>query len=240
MSMRRQQRRSYPTAREAPRASTPPPTHRAAVPSRDDVIPQVCLAIFTGVWIDLAIAPRYRADWLLENLLTFVCVPAAVLTYRRFRFTNQAYVQATIFLILHTIGSHYTYSEVPLGDWVRDALGFSRNHYDRLVHFAFGVLMLRPSRELAIRRPWALGRGAVFYLSFTAVAWWSVCYEIIEWIVASVADPAAGTAYLGTQGDIWDAQKDSAFACAGALIGAAADAWQLKRARALSMKTRRQ
>jgi len=191
-------------------------------------VPAACLAVFAVVWIALAIEPRYRADWFLENQPTFLAIPLALLTYRRFRFSDQSYIQATIFLILHTFGSHYTYSEVPLGDWVRDALGLARNHYDRVVHFSFGLLMLRPSRELAIRRPRALGRFAVFYLSFAAIAWWGILYEGVEWVTASVADPEAGTAYLGTQGDVWDSQKDTLLHCAGALIAAAVDSWQLR------------
>ena len=179
-------------------------------------------------WIALGIRPRYREDWVLENLQTFVAVPVAVLSYRRFRFSNQAYIQATIFLVLHTIGSHYTYSEVPLGAWVQSVFGLARNHYDRVVHFCFGLLMLRPVRELAIRRPETLGGVARFYLSFAAVAFWSVFYEITESIVAAIADPAAGIAYLGTQGDVWDAQKDMGIACLGGLLAAAFDAWQLR------------
>lgn len=191
-------------------------------------VPLLCLAVFTVVWLLLAIHPRYREDWFLENLLTFVCVPLAVLTYRRFSFSDRAYVQATLFVILNTVGSHYTYSEVPVGDWMREAFGFSRNHYDRLVHFSFGLLMLLPLRELAIRNPKAMGRFAVSYLSVTAVAFWSLSYEIIEWLVASIADPAAGTAYLGTQGDAWDAQKDMTLACAGAVVAAFLDRRRLR------------
>ena len=194
-----------------------------------DRVPAGCLAVFLVVWVILAIAPSYRADWFLENLLTFVAVPVAIATFRRFRFSDQAYVQATIFLILNTVGSHYTYSEVPLGDWMRDAFGLARNHYDRVVHFAFGLLMLRPARELFIRRPRALGRFALIYLSVAATCFFSPAYEILEWIVASVADPAAGTAYLGTQGDIWDAQKDMVLACSGALIAAMIDNRQVWR-----------
>ena len=196
---------------------------------RQHRVPLLCLVVFTLVWVLLAIRPRYRADWVLENLLTFVGMPLAVLTYRRFSFSGRAYVQATVFVILNTIGSHYTYSEVPVGDWMRDAFGFSRNHYDRLVHFSFGLLMLLPIRELAIRNPKAMGGFAVFYLSIAGVAFWSLTYEIIEWLVAAVADPAAGTAYLGTQGDAWDAQKDMALACAGALIAAFLDRLTLSR-----------
>lgn len=194
-----------------------------------DTIPLLCLALFAAIWLALALRPRDRADWLLENLPTFLAVPAAVLTYRRFRFSDQSYVQATLFLILHTIGSHYTYSEVPIGDWARDALGLGRNHYDRAVHLLFGLLLLRPSRELLLRRPRQFGRATLFTLSVAVVVCWSAIYELVEWIVAALADPAAGTAYLGTQGDVWDAQKDMALALLGALVAAAVDSRQLRR-----------
>jgi putative membrane protein len=184
--------------------------------------------VFALVWTMLALAPRYRADWFLENIPTFIAVPAAIAGYRRFHFSNRAYVQATIFLLLHTIGSHYTYSEVPLGHVMRDTLSLARNHYDRLVHFAFGLLMLRPIRELGFRRRREPGAFALSYFSVAGVAMWSLLYEVTEWLVASVADPAAGTAYLGTQGDPWDAEKDMALAVAGAVIAAATE-WGLSR-----------
>lgn len=160
---------------------------------------------------------------MLENLPTFVAVPTAVATYRRFRFSDRAYAQATLFLVLHTVGSHFTYSEVPFGSWMRDLLGLSRNHYDRLVHFAFGLLLLRPVRELGFRRGPTPGTAAVLYFSVAGIACWSLVYEVVEWLVASVADPAAGTAYLGTQGDVWDAEKDMALAVSGAILAAAVE-----------------
>jgi putative membrane protein len=190
-------------------------------------VPFACLIVFAAIWTALAIAPRFREDWLLENLLTFIAVPAAVLGWRRFRFSDRAYVQATIFLVLHTIGSHYTYSEVPAGDWVRDAFGLARNHYDRLVHFAFGLLLLRPVRELGFWRG-RPGRLAELGFSVAAVSLASVLYELIEWAVAAIADPAAKTAYLGTQGDEWDAQKDMGLALAGAILAAVLE-WGLDR-----------
>ena len=190
------------------------------------VVPAGCLAVFLVVWMALAIAPRSRADWLLENLPTFVGVPIAVATYRRFRFSDRAYVQATLFVVLHTIGSHYTYSEVPLGDWMREVFALGRNHYDRVVHFAFGLLMLRPVRELGFRSRAAPGRFAVLYFSAAGVACWSLVYEIVEWLVASAVDPAAGTAFLGTQGDVWDAEKDVALALCGAVVATLVE-WRL-------------
>jgi putative membrane protein len=191
---------------------------RAESERSSDRVPALCLAVFAVIWIALAIRPRYRADWVLENLLTFVAVPVAVLTYRRFRFSDRAYLQATIFLVLNTVGSHYTYSEVPIGDWIRDAFALPRNHYDRLVHFCFGLLMLRPLGELFLRGAAPLSAWRRFALGLGLVALGSISYELLEWAVASVADPAAGQAYLGTQGDEWDAQKDMALALLGGII----------------------
>jgi len=197
--------------------------------SANHVLPGLCLIIFSGVWAGLAVAPRYRADWLLENLLTFAALPAIVVGYYRRPLSHAAYVQITAFMILHTIGSHYTYSEVPLGDWLREGFGLARNHYDRLVHFAFGLLMLRPLRELVIRQPERLGRVGTAWLSVAQILACSALYELIEWAVASLADPAAGIAYLGTQGDEWDAQKDVAYAAAGALLAAVLQGWAARR-----------
>jgi putative membrane protein len=193
---------------------------------RDAYVPVACLVVFLGVWTALAVAPRFRADWLLENYPTFIAIPALLWGWRRFRFSNRAYVQGTLFLVLHTIGSHYTYSEVPVGDWVRDAFGLGRNHYDRVVHFAFGALLLRPIRELGFgrRRQRRPGELATLYFSVAGVALWSMLYEIVEWITARIVDPDAGTAYLGTQGDPWDAEKDMACALAGSLLAAAVEA----------------
>jgi putative membrane protein len=185
-------------------------------------VPLWCLVAFAVVWIGLGIAPRYREDWVLENLPTFVVVPVAIWGFRRFRFSNRAYVQATAFLLLHTVGSHYTYSEVPAGFWARDLFGFTRNHYDRFVHFAFGALMLRPVRELGFWRG-RPGRGGELVFSIAGIALCSVLYEMVEWVVATIVDPAAGTAFLGTQGDEWDAQKDMALALAGATLAAAVE-----------------
>ena len=185
-------------------------------------MPKACLAVFLIAWVALAISPKYPADWLLENLLTFAAVPVLVFTHRRFAFSDRAYVQGTVFLILHTIGSHYTYAETPIGDWLRGPFGFERNHYDRIVHFLFGVLLFLPLRELIGRRS-RLRPGMLDLLAVSAVIALSAVYEIVEWITASLADPAAGAAYLGTQGDEWDAQKDMALAWGGGVLAGLAE-----------------
>ena len=197
-------------------------------PRSNSRIPLACLIAFAVVWIGLAIDPRYRDAWLLENLLTVALVPLAAIGYRRRRLSDGAYVMATGFLILHTIGSHYTYSEVPIGDTVRDAFGLARNHYDRFVHFCFGLLMMQPLRELVIRRPAAVAPGIRFLIGIALVALAASLYEIIEWWVAVISDPDAGIAFLGTQGDVWDAQWDMALALGGAVI-AASISWLYER-----------
>lgn len=187
-----------------------------AHPSRNR-LPQILFAAYAVVWVLTAIKPFNRQDWLLENLLVFVAVPVLVATFRRFRFSNLSYCLITLYITLHAIGAHYTYSEMPVGNWLRDDWQFSRNHYDRAVHFLFGLLISYPLWELLVRvaglrRGWACV-GAVHVLMA-----WSALYEIIEATVAHVVSPELGAAYNGIQGDVWDAQKDAALAMAGAVI----------------------
>lgn len=194
--------------RPVPPATEPPPSRR---------LPLVLLIVYAAVWVITAIEPLYPQDWLLENLLVFLTVPVFVLTYRRFQFSNFAYVLLTAFFVLHAYGAHYTYAETPAGDWVRDTLGHSRNHYDRLVHFMFGLLASPAMWEL-LRRITGLKPAWAYVLTVHVMLAWSGLYEIIEAVVAMIVSPELGAAYNGTQGDEWDAQKDSALAAAGAVI----------------------
>lgn len=186
--------------------------------TRGAFVPAACLFVYLAAWIGLAIEPRSRATWALENVLSLAAVITLVATHRRFRFSDRAYVEATALLLLHTVGSHYEYSHVPAGDWLRDALALSRNHYDRLVHFAFGLLAHRGCAELT-RRASPTAWRVVPVALLVAV---SALYEIVEWLAAITVDPAAGTAFVGVQGDPWDAQKDMALAALGAVAAAIA------------------
>jgi putative membrane protein len=192
-------------------------------------VPATLLALFSLWWLVLAIAPSYRQDWLLENLLVFAAIPVLVATRHRLRFSNLAYGCLFVFLCLHELGAHYTYSLVPYDSWFRsltgqslDALlGFERNHFDRLLHFLYGLLVMPAAAELfghygRYSRTWA----ALFPLLF--VASHSVIYELVEWAAAAVFGGELGQAYLGTQGDIWDAQKDMALAFLGSAVATAA------------------
>lgn len=175
------------------------------------------LVSFLAVWIWAAINPVYPHDWLLENYLVFIFVPVIFIAGRYFKLSNASYTLITIFMILHVIGSHYTYAEVPFGDLLQNWLGADRNMYDRLVHFSFGFLLAYPVREIFIRLSQARGFWA-YYFPIDLVAAGSAIYEIIEWLAAKNLDPMAGLAFLGSQGDVWDAQKDMALATLGAIL----------------------
>ncbi len=169
------------------------------------------------VWIIAAIAPSYRQDWLLENILVFAGAAVVLPNYRRLPWSTGTYMALTLFLTLHLIGAHYTYSETPIGDWMAAAFDWQRNHYDRLVHFSFGLL-LAPALQQLIRYQAGARRGWDLVLTAAVVLGLSGLFEIIEAIAAMIVSPELGLAYLGTQGDIWDAQKDSALALLGGVL----------------------
>lgn len=186
-----------------------------------DRYPLALLVAFLAIFAALAIAPWYRQDWLLENVLVLIAVPCLALTHRRLRFSNFAYTCLFVFFVLHEIGAHYTYSEVPWREWLAavtgtEATAAGRNHYDRFVHFAYGLLLMPAVVELVEARMsprgmWRWLTPLLFIMSH------SVIYEMVEWLAAVAFGGDLGVAYLGTQGDEWDAQKDMALATAGAV-----------------------
>lgn len=181
---------------------------------------QVLAVIYGLIWIALAIDPQFREDWLLENLLVVAFVSLLILTYRRRPYSDLSYMLMFAFMILHAEGAHYTYAEHPFGFWLQDAMGFERNHYDRIVHFSFGLLLVYPIREWFVRSARPSGRWATFFAVIAVIAF-STVYELIEWAVAMIVDPVAGQAFLGTQGDVWDAQRDTGLASLGGVVGLA-------------------
>jgi len=183
------------------------------------------LAAFAAIWTALALAPWYREDWLLENVLVFAALPLLAWGYRTLPFTRGTYACLFVFLVLHAIGAHYTYAEVPYdrafeavtGTKLNALLGLERNHYDRLVHFLYGLLVTPAAIEILQAR--ATPRGLWrWLLPVCFMMSHSVVYESIEWLAAEVFGGDLGQAYLGTQGDVWDAQKDSLLAAAGSVL----------------------
>ena len=178
------------------------------------------LVIGYGVfWTALAIAPKHRSDWLLENLLVFAFAGFLFLTRKTIPFSTLSYGLMIAFLALHAVGAHYTYSETPIGYWIQDWLSQDRNHYDRVIHFGFGLLMFYPVRELVTLTTRVRGTAASVF-AYCGIVFFSTIYEILEWATAQIVSPETAMAFLGTQGDVFDAQKDSALAMIGALIAA--------------------
>jgi len=178
---------------------------------------QVLLACYAIVWIFLAIHPIDRGDWFLENLLVLAAVAVLILTYPRFQFSNLTYVLIGLFLGFHAVGAHYTYAKVPVGFWMQNLLHLNRNHFDRAIHFGFGLLLLYPFRELLQRAARVHGAWSSL-LALATICGLSSFFEILEAIIAQIVRPDLGTAYLGTQGDIWDAQKDMIAAGLGGTV----------------------
>jgi len=173
----------------------------------------------------LAIHPYDRHDWLLENALVLLAVLFFASTYRVFPLSRISMTLIFLFLCLHEVGAHYTYAEVPYDDWSRSLLGFSfndmvgwkRNNFDRVVHFAYGLLLAYPMREMFLRVADGRGFWGYFFPLLVTMAS-SMLYELIEWGAAEHFGGDLGMAYLGTQGDTWDAHKDMMFASIGALV----------------------
>ena len=183
------------------------------------------LLLFALWWLAWAYRPWNPSDWLLENLLTVAFVSLLFFTRRAFPLSNVSYTVLFIFLCLHTVGAHYTYADVPYEKWfstvgisIQKTFGFVRNHFDRLVHFGFGFLFAYPMREFFMRIAGTRGAWS-YYLPVELVMALSMLYELIEWLAATIVGGDLGMAYLGTQGDVWDAQKDMGLAALGACFG---------------------
>lgn len=189
-----------------------------ALPRRTSPVATLCFATFAIFFAIAAVRPLYPRAWLLEHVPTALAVPLMVYLVRKRVLSDRSLVQITLFGLLHLYGAHYTYANTPLGFALRDALDLSRNHYDRIVHFASGVLLLRPFRELAFPDDHRSTTARELAISVCIIGAVALAYEQLEWLTAIMVDPAAGTAFLGTQGDEWDAQKDATAATLGALL----------------------
>jgi putative membrane protein len=187
--------------------------------------PLVLLILFLLYAAAWAVHPVDFKDWALENALTAIFLAFLIISYKRLPLSNISYTCIFVFLCLHTIGSHYTYSLVPYNEWtmkvfgrsLNSMLGWQRNHFDRLVHFNFGFLLAYPIRELFLRIAGVRGFWG-YYLPLDVTISFSAVYELIEWTAAVKLGGELGTAYVGDQGDVWDAQKDMALASVGALV----------------------
>jgi putative membrane protein len=185
----------------------------------------MALALGAALVIASGIAPHSRVDWLLENALPVALLLGLLVGWRSLRLSPLAYGSIVLLLAIHELGAHYTYAKVPYDEWVRqltdrslnDILGWQRNQYDRLVHLSYGLLFYLPTRELLarhtpLRGPWLAGLVVSLILATSAL------YELIEWIGGQYLGDDQAKAFLATQRDTWDAQKDMALGMAGACV----------------------
>ena len=181
--------------------------------------------LFFIVWLALAIDPLYRKDWALENVLVLAGVAFIAFTYKYLLLSRISYTLIFIFLCLHEVGAHYTYSEVPYDQWFQtiagqtfnELVGWERNHFDRIIHFCYGLLLAYPIREIFLRVVNVRGFWG-YFLPMDLTMSTSMIFELIEWGAAEIFGGDLGIAFLGTQGDVWDSHKDMALASLGALV----------------------
>jgi len=167
--------------------------------------PQLLAALFVLFFVWMGIAPVSRQVWGAEVIPVIVVFMGLALSFLRFRFTNLAYSLMAFWLFWHTVGGHYTFAKVPF-QWISDLFGFERNHFDRVGHFAVGVYAYAMAEWLLRRRSCSLALALCFSLFLIMSI--AAAYEIVEWWYAVADGSSAGIEFLGSQGDIWDAQKD--------------------------------
>ncbi len=185
--------------------------------STDKSFFSILLIIFSVFFVWSAIDPFDRFTWFLEVMPAIIGLVVLVITHPRFPLTRFTICLILIHAIILLIGGHYTYAEVPLFNWIKEALDLSRNHYDRLGHLAQGFFPAIIAREILLRKsPLEPGKW-LFFLVVCICLSISVFYEFIEWWVALGTGESAD-AFLGTQGDVWDTQWDMALAGTGAIL----------------------
>jgi putative membrane protein len=183
------------------------------------------LMLFVLIVVVSGYSPHSRVDWALENLLVLLLVGTLVAVSGRFRLSTVSISLVFVFLCIHELGSHYTYAKVPYDQWcsaltgisLDKALGWQRNHFDRLVHLSYGLLMAYPIREVLLRLTPLRGFWLVF-MALNIILSTSAIYEIVEWIGGAFLGDDTSRAFVGAQNDPWDSQKDMALAVAGAFV----------------------
>ena len=188
-------------------------------PSRPDRLAAVLLVLVLLLMAWSAVRPHDYETWVLEVFPVFLAFGVLLPTYRRFPLTPLAYTLIAIHAAILIVGGHYTYAEVPIGNWLKDHYHLSRNHYDRLGHFVQGFTPAIIAREVLLRNGAVRRGGWLVFIVLAICMGISACYELLEWAVAVITGgSAASTAFLGTQGDMWDTQEDMAMCGVGAIV----------------------
>ncbi|GAB3291486.1 DUF2238 domain-containing protein [Pseudidiomarina andamanensis] len=177
-------------------------------------VPHILALMIVATMVWSSINPADMRVWWAEMVPIMAIFAGLLLSFRKFQFSNTSYVLMSVLLIMHTIGAHFTFANVPF-DCVTDTFGFERNHYDRVAHFSVGFYAYAAA-ELLVRKNWARPVTAMFFGLFLIMSV-AAAYEIIEWQFAVIEGGDAGIEFLGSQGDEWDAQKDMLADTLGAL-----------------------
>lgn len=171
--------------------------------------------VMVTAWSAIDVQDTYLT-WFLESFPVFIALPILIATYRKFTLPTYLYCVIALHMVVLVVGGHYSYAEVPLGYWMEEWFGFTRNNYDKIGHFMQGVTPMLVSAELLNRTTPLKSKGWTGFLSVCVSMTVSAIYEIIEW-VASLSNPEDTEAFLGTQGYVWDTQTDMFLCLIGAL-----------------------
>lgn len=178
----------------------------------------IWLSLFFCVFIWSAINPKDNFTWFLEVLPAIIAIGLIFVTYKRFPLTPLLATLILIHCVILMVGGHYTYAEVPLFDWLKEVMDWQRNNYDKVGHFAQGLIPMILAREIIVRKQIVNGAAWVNFFAISVALAFSAFYELIEWWVALLSNEAA-EAFLGTQGYVWDTQSDMGWALLGAVFG---------------------
>jgi len=177
---------------------------------------KVLVAIFVLFWLALAINPTHPGVWAMENLLVVTVFPVVLWLDRKYSFNNWTFFGLTLFVILHLIGAHFTYEDMIYFKWFSDWFGWERNYYDQVIHFLFGLLVFLPFFEIFYHQGYS--RNLSYLIAFLFIGAIGSWYEVLEWLAMIVFCREPDCLQFVTQRDIWDAQKDMAYAVIGATI----------------------
>lgn len=183
-----------------------------------------------------AFHPDTVFDWALENTLVFIFIPICIWGYRKLPLSDLSYILMLAYLCIHEFGAHYKYSDVPLGEWIKPLLHTSRNHYDRIAHFSFGLLLSYPMQEIFMRAGRVTGMWR-YYLPVECTLALSAIYEMLEAASASILTPTRLEEFVGMQGDPWDSQEDMLMAGLGSIV-AVVIIYQVRKRRAAAQAMR--
>jgi putative membrane protein len=184
---------------------------------KQNLLLKIITPLFFGFWLSTLIGTTNFTNWIMENTLVVIFLSILIFSYRRFKFSDLTYVFIFVYLCLHIYGAKHTYALNPFGFWLQEVFHLLRNPYDRIVHFSFGFMLAYPMRDFFMNKM-KFPNWVCWVLPVEITLSFSCIYELIEWSVADVFFPEQGADYLGSQGDIWDAQKDMFMAFVGSIL----------------------